>query len=359
MNRDATNRVLFVILFLFVLVSAYRVIAPFLAGFTWAAVLVAAFRPYHDRLEHTFGGRQGAATAVITLLVAAFVALPILAAAVATVQGLITAIQWVVTNYQSGGMDLGLRDRWPALVDTGEQAKALLGLANVDLKAMAVSGLQQLGSLVAAGGPALVGGVFGLVFSFVVMLVAMPTFFANGERYFESLIAALPIPAADGRRIVSDLTVMTRSVFMSTVLTAAAQAALGGVALLALGVPHVMPLTAAMFFCALIPGGTAIVWVPAAVWLAATGHPWKATVLAAWGAGVVSTIDNVLRPIFAGKGVNLPGGVLFLGMFGGTVAFGLVGLFLGPIALYMTRELLAILRRDTQVVPVPALEANK
>ena len=91
-------------------------------------------------------------------------------------------------------------------------------------------------------------------------------------------------------------------------------------------------------------------WIPAAIWLAAIGHPWKAIVLVAWGAGVVSTIDNVLRPLFAGKGVTLPGGALFLGMFGGTLAFGLVGVFLGPIVLYMTRELLAILRRDTPAI---------
>jgi len=101
-----------------------------------------------------------------------------------------------------------------------------------------------------------------------------------------------------------------------------------------------------MFFCALVPAGTALVWVPAAIWLAAIGHPWKAIMMAGWGGGVVSTIDNVLRPVFAGKSVTLPGGLLFLGMFGGMTAFGLVGLFLGPIVLYMAREMLGILRRD-------------
>jgi predicted PurR-regulated permease PerM len=61
---------------------------------------------------------------------------------------------------------------------------------------------------------------------------------------------------------------------------------------------------------------------------------------------VVSTIDNVLRPLLAGKGVKLSGILLFLGMFGGMAAFGLMGLFLGPIALCMAGELVAILRRD-------------
>jgi predicted PurR-regulated permease PerM len=129
-------------------------------------------------------------------------------------------------------------------------------------------------------------------------------------------------------------------------VTAAVQATLGGLALFVLGVPYAMPLTAVMFFCALLPAGTAIVWIPAAIWLATAGSMGKAIALAGWGAGVVSTIDNVLRPLFAGRGVNLSGMSLFLGMFGGVAAFGVVGLFLGPIVLYVARELLAILRRD-------------
>jgi len=155
--------------------------------------------------------------------------------------------------------------------------------------------------------------------------------------------------------MVHQLGVMTRSVFMSVGVTAAVQAALAGLALFVLGVPYLVSLTAAMFFCAVLPAGTAVVWVPAAIWLAAIGHPWKATLLVAWGAGVVSTIDNALRPLFAGRGVTVSGGTLFLGMFGGMIAFGIVGLFLGPIVLYMAGELLAILRRDTSDAPPAAV----
>jgi predicted PurR-regulated permease PerM len=165
------------------------------------------------------------------------------------------------------------------------------------------------------------------------------------------LADALPVDAADAQRIVDELAVMTRSVFMSTVLTAAAQAGLGGFGLLVLGVPHVVPLTAVMFFLSVVPGGTAFVWAPAALWLASIGHPWKAGMMLAWGGGVVSMIDNILRPMLAGKGVTLPRALLFLGMVGGMISFGLVGLFIGPTVIYMVRELLAILRRDAPPPP--------
>lgn len=344
-TRDLTTRVLFVILLVTVLAAAIRVIAPFLAGFTWAAVLVATFRPLHARLERAFGGRQWAATTAVTLLVASLVAVPLVVLAVEAVHAGSDAIQWIDSIHRAGGRDRGLRGSWPALDDALLSAKDRFGV-EIDLRAMAVSGLARLGSFVAEKGPGLVGGAVGAAFSVAVMLVGLPFFFANGGRLAEGIADALPIPTADARRIIDGLPPMSRAVFLSVVVTAAAQAALGGIALLVLGVPHVVPLTAVMFFCALAPVGTALVWVPAAIWLAADGHIVKALVLSAWGAGVVSTIDNVLRPLFAGKSVRLHSGVMFVGMFGGMIAFGLVGLFLGPIVLFMVRELLEMYRRD-------------
>jgi predicted PurR-regulated permease PerM len=322
MNRNTTTRILFVLLLVVILVAAFKVISPFLAGFTWAAVLVAAFRPLHRRLERAFGGKRWAATTAVTLLVAGVVVVPLLVAAANAVDGGIAAVRWVEANYQNGGNHLGLGDRWPWVSDALARAKSLVGLADVDLRAKAISGLAALANLVVAQGPSLVGGLFGLMFSFGIMMVAMPVLFANGERYSEVLIGALPIPDADARRILGDLSSMTHSVFMS------------------------VGLTAVMIFCALLPAGTAFVWAPAAIWLAAIGHPWKAGLLLAWGGGVVSTIDSVLRPLFTGKSVPVSGGMLFLGMFGGMIAFGAVGIFMGPIALYMASELVAILRRD-------------
>jgi predicted PurR-regulated permease PerM len=77
-----------------------------------------------------------------------------------------------------------------------------------------------------------------------------------------------------------------------------------------------------------------------------TGHEWKGVMLFAWGVGVISTIDNVLRPLFAKHGVKLPGMLLFLGLVGGLFAFGIVGLFLGPIVLYLLRELMSAIQRE-------------
>ena len=345
MLREA-RPLLFVVLFGAVLWLAWLVVRPFVPGTVWAAVLVVAFRPLHERLTRAFRGRAWAASATVTVVVAAFVVVPIVIAAVQVVQGSIQGYQWVQTAYHEQAAGLGAEGRWPWLDDAAERGKELVGLANVDVQAAALSGVKKLGTFVAAKAPAFVGGAFGLVFSFFVMLVMTVVLFAGGPGFARAVAAALPLPRADADRVLEKLGQMTRSVFISVGLTALTQAALGGLMLLILGVDNAFTLAAAMFFCSVLPAGTAIVWLPVAIWLASTGHPWKAVILFAWGAGVISTIDNVLRPLFARSDVEFPTILLVAGMVGGLFAFGLVGVFLGPIVLYVLREMLDVLRRE-------------
>ena len=354
MHKDATSRVLFVILLVLVAWAAIRVLLPFLTGLTWAAVLVVTFRPAHRRLAHALGGRTWAATALVTLLVATFVVVPVAIAAGQAIQGALAAFGWVQHTYQAGP-GAGMEALPPWLADLVERGKVLVGLAGVDLHEKVVQWLRRIVEFFATRGSALVGGTLGMTFSFLVMILGIPLLFARGESLTEALARALPLRLEDGRRILADIGSMTRSVLISVGLTALVQAALAGLAFLVLGVPRPLSLSAVTFFSAIIPGGVAFVWIPVSVWLAANGQPWSAAAMAAWGALVVGTIDNVLRPMFAGRGVKLEGAALFLGMVGGMIAFGLVGLFLGPIALYAAKELVAILRRDAYAEPAPTV----
>ena len=351
MYRDTTSRFLFVLLLLAMAWFAGQVFAPFIAGLTWAAVLVVTFRPFHRRLQRACGGRQWAATTILTLLVAAFVIVPVTLAAVNALQGGIAGYHWV-ESYQGTSSGSTVAERWPWFFDLVERGKRVLGLADVNLKGIAITGLQRAAAFLATTGPALVGGMLGFVFSFIVMIVGLPVLFAHGEAMVEALASALPFPIDDARRILYDIGEMTRGVFLSVGLTAAVQAALGLIGFLVLGVPHAGTLSALMFFLALVPGGVGLVWAPVAIWLGFGGNTWSAVFMVLWGGGVVGTIDNVLRPLLAGRGVKLDGITLFFGLVGGMAAFGLVGLFLGPIMLYTLRELVAILRRDVY----PAVE---
>ena len=346
MYRDTASRLLFVLLLLAVAWSSVRIVAPFIAGLTWAAVLVVTFRPFHRRLRAACGGRDWPATTIVTLLVAAFVVVPVTAAALQAFQGAVAGFEWVQSVRDGTTTGPSLIQQHPWIGDLVDQGKRLVGLANVDLKALGIRALQGLAAFLAAAGPVLVGGALGLAFSFLVMIVGIPLLFAHGEGMRDALASALPMPLDDAQRILQDIGDMTRSVFISVGLTAAVQALLGVIGFAVLGVPRPATLGAVMFFMALVPGGVGLVWVPVAIWLAANGHNWSALLMVLWGGGVIGTSDNVLRPLLAGRGVKLNGVMLFFGMFGGMISFGIVGLFLGPIILYTLQELVAILRRD-------------
>ncbi len=345
MQRDVRTP-LFLAFLLAVAWCSWLILKPFLPGIIWASVLVVTFKPLHERLKARMRGRAWAASTLVTLAVAAFIIVPTIVAAVQVVQGSIQAYSFVQTAYSANGPDLGATERWPRLDQAVHRAMELVGLVDVDVKTAGINVIKKVGAVVAARAPGLVGDALGLAFSFVVTLVMMFVLFAQGGSVAVTVARVLPLPREVADRIMHDLGLMTRTVFISVGLTALVQATLGTIALLVLGVPNAFTLGAAMFFVALLPAGTGLVWIPVAIWLGANGHEWKAIILVAWGAGVISTIDNVLRPYFARDGVKLPAMMLFLGLVGGLFAFGIVGLFVGPIILYLLRELTTAMQQE-------------
>jgi predicted PurR-regulated permease PerM len=345
MQRDI-GTVLFTALLAAVLWCSWLVLKPFIPGIIWASVLVVTFKPLHERLATRLRGRTWAASTLVTLVVASVIIVPAVVAAVQVVQGTVQAYTWVQTAYADSGADLGANERWPRLDAAFNRAKDLVGLADVDVRASGINIVKKVGAVAAAKAPGWLGSAVELAFSFVVTLVMMFAFFSRGGSVAATIAGVLPLPRDDADRIMRELGLMTRTVFISVGLTALVQAALGTIAFLVLGVPKAFTLGAAMFFVALLPGGTALVWIPVTIWLATSGHVWKAVIMAVWGAGVIGTIDNFLRPFFAKDGVKLPTMMLFLGLLGGLFAFGIVGLFAGPIILYLLRELTTAMRRE-------------
>jgi predicted PurR-regulated permease PerM len=174
----------------------------------------------------------------------------------------------------------------------------------------------------------------------------MASLFHDGPALVAMVRRFLPMSDAERDALFVELRQVTRSIFFGVLATALVQGALGGVGFAIVGIPQPVTFGAAMFFFALLPGGTALVWGPAVVWLFATGSWGKATFLLIWGVVAVSSIDNLLRPLFIGRGVRLNTLLIFFGLFGGMLAFGLVGLFLGPLIITLFLILVEVARRD-------------
>jgi len=150
---------------------------------------------------------------------------------------------------------------------------------------------------------------------------------ANGVlRFFERL------GGARGVRAVTLAAQATRGIALGVVVTAVAQSALGGIGLLVAGVPYVGLLTVLMFMLCIAQVGPTVVLLPAVIWMYADGHTAMATVLLVFTI-VAGTMDNFLRPFLIRKGADLPLLLILSGVIGGLIAFGLVGIFVGPTVL--------------------------
>ena len=130
-----------------------------------------------------------------------------------------------------------------------------------------------------------------------------------------------------------------RGVALGVVVTAVVQSVLAGIGLALVGIPYAVILTAVMLFLGIAQIGPMPVMVPAVIWLYWDGHAGLGTVLLVWTA-VVGTMDNVLRPILIRRGADLPLLLIFSGVIGGLFAFGVIGLFVGPVVLAVAYTLL-------------------
>ena len=164
----------------------------------------------------------------------------------------------------------------------------------------------------------------------------------------------VPLEEIHKERIFTRLDQTIRAVVKGIVITAIAQGLLAGLAYAVLDVPVPVFLMAVTIVLAPLPfGGTALVWGPVTLYLFWTGSVWKGIAMFAWGAGVVTTVDSVLRPMLIGQGAKLPVLFLFFSILGGLGAYGLIGLFLGPILLAILLTAVQIYSEDYLSKPPP------
>jgi predicted PurR-regulated permease PerM len=152
-----------------------------------------------------------------------------------------------------------------------------------------------------------------------------------------------PFPHAESERLMHETHNMVIASVGAGLLVAVAQGAIGGVTFWLLGVKAPVVWGLAIAFCSLIPVvGAALVWVPAALWLAFSGAVWSAVILTAVGVLGIGMVDNIIRPLVLSGRTSASGLVIFLGLLGGASAFGFIGLVVGPIVLVMAASLFTL-----------------
>jgi len=320
----------------------FRIFEPFLGSILWAALLAFLLFPVNARLRRAVGGRTGLAALLLTLAVALGIAVPAAVVTVAFVRQAIDLGQRLAGTaaaYQVAGV--GDLDRLPVIGPVMHWLQEHLGVDAARLQSWLVDAVQSVVQFLLAHTRDVLLGALGLVGSIVLMLFVLFFFFRDGETMARRLTELVPMEATRKERLGRQLQDVTRAVVFGSVATSILQGITVGFAFGVTGLPSPVVFGAIASIASFIPvGGTAFVWGPAALYLLSQGASGKALFMAAWGALVVGMIDNIVRPLLVSGRAELGTLTVFFGVLGGLAAFGMIGLFLGPVILALALALI-------------------
>lgn len=312
------------------LMLAYFVLELFLVPLAWAMILAYVTWPLNCRLRARLK-RRSLAALLMTVLLGVAIVLPLLLITASLRQEVRTAFEWLGATLE-GGADM-LPHWLRSLPWIGPWVTELSNRIAGDPQLLSEWLAQRAGSL--AGEAADVAGAIGRnVMKFGFALLAVFFIYRDGEQLLGEfrfgLRSLLGEQAATYWIAAAD---MSRAVVYGLVLTALAQGTLAGLGYWAAGVNAPVLVGALTALAALIPFGAPVVWGTVALYLMWFGELWAGLALVAWGALAVSSVDNLVRPLVISASAHLPFLVVLFGVLGGLGAFGLVGLFVGPIIL--------------------------
>jgi predicted PurR-regulated permease PerM len=347
-SRDPARAVLAVVFIVGMIVATFWIVRPFLPAAVWAVTIVVASWPLLLRMQTLLWGRRGAAVAVMSAVLLLFLIVPLVLAfntilthaedITSWVRSIVTwsvppPPDWLARVPFAGPR---LTARWAeAAAATPEEISARLAPYSRQAVAWVASTIGDIGLLLVQ---------FLLVVLFAALLYASGEAAADATRRFARRLAG-----ARGEHSARLAVSAIRGVALGVVVTALIQSSLASISLFVVGVPFAMVLAAVIFIACIAQIGPAPVLIVAVVWTYWTvGSGWG-TALLVWTL-LVSGIDNVLRPVLIRKGADLPLLLVFLGVIGGLLAFGIIGIFIGPVVLAISYSLLA----DWVSTPPPA-----
>ncbi len=337
------------------------VLRPFFTALLWAMVITFSTWPLYARLEVQLGHRRWLAAAVMTLLLALSLVVPLAFLSATIAEHATRAIDLVRSLIEKGppappGWIVSL----PIVGDEIARNWTELAADSERFAEFVRPYLAAVRNWAIASGLAVGAGVIELTISVIIAFF----FYRDGHAVVEQ---------ADllGRRLIGDrvqhvFTVAgntVRGVVYGIIGTSLIQAALATIGYALVGAPGAIFLGFVTFFLAFIPSGPPLVWAPLAIWLFSKDDTGWAIFLAVWGVVVVGSVDHFLKPVLISRESNMPLLLIFFGIVGGALAFGVVGVFLGPtllaVAFALLRDWITLVRAEARLQPAPPAPAER
>jgi len=307
------------------------VLRPFASAILWAAVLTYTTWPLLLRMEGWMRGRRSLAAFTMTAIIAMVMVLPFVVAGITLAEN-VSRMEDIFHFLQDGlpceapdwarnlpWIGPAVERAWPGFAQDAGWIPGAVKAAGLGAGKWLLTHSLDFGM-----------GITQLALSVVIVFV----FYRDGESVTARIVAGTQRIAGDvAQRLLSVAGNTVRSVVYGIIGTAMAQAIVAAIGFRMAGVPSPFLLGLLTFLLALVPAGPPLIWIPAVLWLFHEGYTGWGVFMAVWGVFGISGIDNLVRPYLISRGAKLPFVIVLLGAIGGVLAFGFIGLFLGPVLL--------------------------
>ena len=327
MGSDRT----FVALVIFISLAFALILWPYYAAIFWATVLAVVFAPVYRRFQLSMGDRPTLAAIATVLVIVFIVILP---------SALITSLLMqeafgLYARMQSGEIDFGryLQQITAAIPDWASGMLDSAGLGSLsELQTRLSAGFAKGFQFFATQALNIGQNTFDFIVGFFIMLYLLFFLLRDGRQLAARMRASVPLQDTLQQHLGRRFTTVIRATVKGNIVIAIVQGALGGGILWILGIHAPVLWGVLMAFLSLLPAvGSALVWLPVAIYFLVTGAVWKGVGLIAFGVLVIGLVDNVVRPMLVGKDTKMPDYVILISTLGGMAIFGLNGFVIGPV----------------------------
>ncbi|MHC4223771.1 MAG: AI-2E family transporter [Planctomycetota bacterium] len=356
MDRRVFTAFLLAVLVIGLIVLTFTIFQPFLLALLWAAVLATVTYPPYEWLTRRLRGRRGLSAVLMTVLVLLLLLGPFFSLTLVFYEDAAGFVDGLSSEELKDKLDRILAHEWLQVPlqkveeATGQQVDRAVILSHIR---------SVLGGVAQAAGD-VVKFLFGLLAGIFFVTLAIFYFYRDGPKVVKVMRELVPLSEADRDTIFGDIHGAITAAVRGGLVTALVQGVLGFIIYFILGLEQPVLAAAITALASFIPlVGTALIWIPIALWFVINGETGKALILAGYGVVVIASSDNLLRPILVGRHMEAHPLLLFFGILGGIATFGFAGIVLGPVAVAFINVTAKLLRRefrrndDADEVPVP------
>lgn len=356
--RPRSRRVVFVtliVLLLVVLALVLLVFRHFLITLALATAMAILLKGVHLRLTRLFRGHGGLSAFCIVVVVALIILIPLMGVLAAIATQALNLYQWLAPQLNTATLDEWWRQHLLTRFPWLEQVRAMGEGRVMDFLSGAIARVAGAANNLLQGA---VAGMTAAALELALLLIMLFFFLRDAPQFREQIRRISPLTKQQADGVLDSIAATMRGALASLLFVPIVQGALATLGYLMVGLPNALLWGGFTTLLAFVPAvGTPVVWVPVCIYLFAQGHIWQGVLLALYCVLVVTSIDNVLRPLFLRGAARIHPLWSFLAILGGLMSFGALGLLVGPLILSLGVSALRIYELDVLRAPAPVAPA--